>query len=535
MVDLRDPPVVQIREKADSNRIVLPTILEPRKLPGFRGSFYLLTRTPQNHQMPIEPEYPFKTKPFDHQAETFAETRDTTAYGIFWEQGTGKSKLTIDTAAWMFLRGRISALVVIAPNGVHRNWIVNEIPAHLPDVVEHECFLWLTPKANNKGFQKAAKAALNAKGLLILAMSYDSIMTKAGDAYLVKLLAQRTCLMVLDESARIKNPKAKRSIRALARGKAAPFRRILTGTPVTNSPFDVFTQLNFLNPGIWNKIGCRSFAAFKNFFGVWEEAMDPRSGRAYRNLVRYKNLERLGAMVDSVGGRVLKEDVLDLPDKLYMKRYFDLSPNQLRAYQSMSETWEVKTDAGEANAMLAIVQLLRFQQIVSGFIVDEDDNLIEFDESCPRLAVLRDIVAETEGKLIIWAKFIHDVDVIMKALKEDKIEAVRYDGSTSHEDRGRAIDRFQDETARVFVANPAAAGEGLTLHAATTVIYYNNSFKLYDRLQSEDRAHRIGQRHAVTYIDVLAAGTVDEKITDALRGKLNVASIITGDRLKEWI
>jgi SNF2 family DNA or RNA helicase len=481
-------------------------------------------------------EFPFKTKPFQHQADSFQETRDTPAYGIFWEQGTGKSKLTIDTAAWMFFQGRINTLLVIAPNGVHRNWIVNEVPAHLPESVPLTSFLWLTQKSANKGFKAEAAAALASEGFLVVAMSYDSVMTKAGDAYLVKLLAERRCLMTLDESARIKNPKAKRSIRILARGKRAAFRRILTGTPVANSPFDVFTQLSFLNPTVWHSIGCRSFAAFKNCFGVWEDALDPRSGRAYRNLVRYRNLERLHTIVDSLGTRVTKAEVLDLPPKLYTKRYFDLSPNQQRAYLQMSETWEVKASlGGEVTAMLAIVQLLRFQQIVSGFVVDEDDYLFDLDETCPRVTAVRDVVADTTGQLIVWAKFRHDIDNIMLALKADKVSAVRYDGSTSADDRATAIDEFQAGNIRVFVANPAAAGEGLTLHAATTVVYYNNSFKLTDRLQSEDRAHRIGQEHPVTYIDIVAAGTVDEKIADALRNKLDVASIITGDRLKEWI
>jgi SNF2 family DNA or RNA helicase len=365
-------------------------------------------------------------------------------------------------------------------------------------------------------------------------MSYDAIMTATGDAYVLKLFAARRCLMVLDESVHIKTPKAKRTQRVLARGAGATFRRILTGTPVDNAPFDVFTQLKFVSPTIWDSIGCRSFVAFKNFFGVWEEMRDPRSGRMFRNLVRYRNLQKLAEIVATVSCRVLKKVVLDLPPKLYTKRYFELSQHQKRYYKEMADTYSVRLESGEVTALLVIVQMIRFQQIISGFLVDEEDKVVPLPDN-PRLALLREILAETQGKSLVFGKFVFDIDTIMAALKEDGIEAVRYDGSVSDPDRAEAIERFQRGTARVLVGNPATIKEGLTLHAASTVIYYNNSFKLRDRLQSEDRAHRIGQRNAVTYIDLVAEGTIDEKIVTALRNKLDIASVITKDELRTWI
>jgi SNF2 family DNA or RNA helicase len=480
-------------------------------------------------------EYPWQTEPFSHQREWWQRTRDVSAWAILWEQGTGKTKLTIDTAAWMFLRGQIDCLLVLAPNGVHRNWVTDEVPTHLPVTVERTALLWTSAKANNVGAKKEAKAALAAPGLLVVAMSYDAIMTATGDAFVVKLLAQRRCLLVLDESVRIKTPKAKRTQRVLARGAGAKFRRILTGTPVANSPFDVFTQFKFIQPTIWDSIGCRSFVAFRNYFGVFQEMRDPRSGRMFKNLLRYRNLQKLADIVGTVSCRVLKEEVLDLPPKLYVKRYFELSDKQRRYYKEMADTYAVRLESGEVTAMLVIVQLVRFQQIISGFLVDENDTVIPLPEN-PRLTLLREIIAEdVQGKALVFAKFVFDIDVIMAALKEDGIEAVRYDGSTSADDRADAIERFQRGSARVLVGNPATIKEGLTLHAANTVIYYNNSFKLVDRLQSEDRAHRIGQRNAVTYIDIVAEGTVDEKIVTALRNKLDIASMITKDKLKEWI
>jgi len=483
--------------------------------------------------------YPWKTEPFAHQREWWEKTRDKPSWAVLWEQGTGKSKLTVDTVADLYLRDQIDCLLVVAPNGVHRNWIVKEVPEHLPDKVDWKGLLWTSTKAANVGAKKEAASALDYWGLLVVAMSYDALMTKLGDEYVSKLMDRRRVAMVLDESARIKNPKAKRTRKVLSKGKAATYRRILTGTPVANSPFDVFSQFQFLDPKIWHAIGCRSYTAFKNYFGVWEDAMDPRSGRFYKNLVRYRNLEKLNKIVETVGCRVRKEDVLDLPPKLYQTRSFDLSAEQARLYGQLADDLYLRLDAGEVDAMLAIVQMIRFQQVASGFLPIADPETGEVIEvkrlDNARIRCFSEVVEDTTGKFIAWGKFQQDIDDMAAACRELGVEAVLYDGRCSDADRADAIERFQKGTARAFLANPAAAGEGLTLHAATTVIYYDNSFKLTERLQSEDRAHRIGQEHPVLYIDIVAAGTIDEKIAMALRNKLDVASIVTGDKLRDWI
>lgn len=484
-------------------------------------------------------DYPWQTEPFAHQREWWEKTRTKAAWGVLWEQGTGKSKLTVDTVADLYLRDRIDGLLVVAPNGVHRNWIVKEIPEHIPESVPWRGLLWTSAKAGNVGAKKEAKEALGCRGLLVVAMSYDAIVTKLGEDFAHKMLTTRRCAMVLDESARIKNPKAERTKAVLKRSKAALYRRILTGTPVANAPFDVFSQFQILQPDIWHAIGCRSWTAFKNFFGVWEDARDPRSGKFYKNLVRYRNLDRLAKIVGEFSCRVTKDEVLDLPPKLYQSRPFDLSAEQAKLYKQLADDFYLRLDAGEVDAMLAIVQLIRFQQIASGFLptrdplTGEETGVQTLDNA--RIRAFSEVIEDTQGKFIAWGKFAYDIDAMLDACAKLGIEAVRYDGRSSPTERAEAITRFQTGTARAFIANPAAAGEGLTLHAATTVIYYNNSFKLTERLQSEDRAHRIGQHHPVLYIDLTAVGTVDEKITAALRSKLDIASVITGDKLRDWI
>lgn len=482
--------------------------------------------------------------PFPHQAEILERTWDLPAYALFWEMGVGKSRPIIDTIAHLHDIGKIDAALILAPKAVAPNWVHDELPKHL--AVPARTFLWRTDKAANKGYQLELPKVLAHDGLLIVVMSYDGIMTERrsgarppagvrrtykGKEFAKELLTSRRCLMALDESARIKNPNTKRTKRILAAGAHAPYRRILTGTPVTNSPFDVFAQIKFLDPTIWNALGCRTFAAFKACFGEWAEHVRGDNGQRFRTLIDYQNLDDLAAVVDRIGSRLLKDDVLDLPPKLYTKRFFEMAPEQRALYEQIRDEFAVWLTGDAITAPLAITRMMRLQQVTSGYCPTDGGDMVRLDKN-PRLDCLMDTLKDVEGKAIIWAKFRDDVELITSTLGRD---AVRYDGSTSHVDREDAREAFQNGDARFFVANPAAAGHGLTLTAATTVIYYNTNFKLAERLQSEDRAHRIGQEHPVTYIDIVAEGTIDEHIVRALRDKLDLASIITGDKLKEWI
>ena len=496
--------------------------------------------------------YAPKTKPFPHQQEIYERTRDLEARALFLEMGTGKTKIALDTAGHLFMAGKIDGLLVLAPNAVAPNWTGDEIPTHLADEVRPCSHLWISGKAGTKKHANAAEAILEHDGLAILVMSYSGFMTDRGAAFAKKFLQKRTCLYVLDESARIKEPKTKRAKRVLASARYAPYRRVLTGTPVANSPFDVYTQLRFLDSEIWKPLGCSNFYAFKTRFGVFVEQR-LNSGVSFKKLVRYRDLDTLHGVVDSIGERVLKDDVLDLPPKLYSKRFFDLSKEQAKTVADLRSSLYAQLDGGaEVTTPLAIVQMIRFQQILSGYVtVDEEEieRIVDDDGKVrtratkkihrfpknPRLAAFMEIVEDCPHKLIVWARFHFDCDEICAALEKAGIPHVRFDGTVGDDDREHARVEFQKGDAKVFVGNPACAGEGLTLHAAKTVVYYSNSFKLTDRQQSEDRAHRIGQDRPVQYVDLIANGSLDEKIVAALRDKRDVASQVTGDTLKDWI
>lgn len=477
-------------------------------------------------------DFNFKTRPFKHQLGEWLTSRNLKYRALLHEQGTGKTKVILDTAAYLYATGEIDGVLIIAPNGVHENWVLDEIPTHLA-INKYQSHSYRSKSARTKWHQSACRQLTDFDGLAFLAMSYDAFMTKQGRRTAEDFLHRRKVLFTADESQRIKSPSAKRTRAIVATGKRAPYRRILTGTPMTNKPFDYYTQIRFLNPEFWKENGFASYEAFKTYFGIWEQRINGQTGQRFNQVVAFKNLDHLQRILKPISTRVLKSEVLDLPPKLYQKRYFDITSEQRQLYDSLKSDFLAYLNSGEmVTAQLIIVRLLRLQQITCGYIPSDDcETINRFDEN-PRMKALLDLLEDVETKAIIWARFREDINQICEALGD---EAVRYDGAVDERGRLNARRRFQEGDARWFVGNPAAAGVGLTLHAAQTVIYYSNSFNLEHRLQSEDRAHRIGQEHAVYYIDLQAQDTVDTHITQALMKKLDISSKITGDKIKEWL
>ena len=478
--------------------------------------------------------YQFRTNPFAHQRAEFEEHGRDHARGLWWEQGTGKTKPVIDEAAELYEAGEIDGLMVVAPNGVHRNWASDELPVHMPERVleKTRCHIWYS--TDTKRHQESFTETLNHHGLAVLVMSYNAVWTNRGRDAWKAFLKKRRCVYVLDECQRIKNPSAKWSKRIIGSNVAAPYLRELSGTPIANSPFDAYNILKFLDKDVWKKYGITTFAAFKQYFGVWE-TWSTKDGRNYPKCIAYRNLNLLQKEMARLGSRVTKDEVLDLPPKLYSKRYYDLTGEQRRIYKELQDECVAELESGDLTAMLAIVRLLRCQQLVCGYLPrsDDDRTLEDLPGGNPRIALLSEICEDIPHKAIIWARFQRDIDLICQALGNS---CVFVDGRVAGEARGAALDAFQKGDKQFLTANPAAIATGVTLHAARTVIYYSNSFSYELRSQSEDRAHRIGQEHPVNYIDLIANDVpIDIRIVEALRNKLDVASMITGDTLKDWI
>lgn len=477
----------------------------------------------------------FKTKPFKHQQTALDLSLEKEAFALFMEQGTGKTKVVIDNACYLFKEGKITCLLVVAPNGVHRNWISDEFPTHCWEDVNYEPFIWRSAKTNNKNFQKSFQLISHQQSdtLVVFAINIDAVITKKGRAAMKTLLKNHEVMLVVDESTDIKTPGAKRTKAMRTMGKVAPYRRIMTGTPTAEKPLDLYGQFAFLKPEVFGN----SYYSFKHTYAIWEEQWVASRPRPFQVAVGWQNLDMLQEKIAPHSYRVTKDEALDLPPKLYTKRYFPLTKDQAFLYRSLRDDFVASFANGEIiTADMALTRLLRLQQITCGYVpVDESEDgqvMREIAGKNPRFEILKKVLEETTGSVIIWTRFRKDVDLICAEYGD---EAVRYDGKTKTKDRDDGIERFQNGDARIFVGSPKAGGRGLTLHKATTVIFYSNYFGLETRIQAEDRAHRIGQEHPVLYIDIVAEGTVDEKIVKTLREKKRIADIITGDDIREWI
>jgi len=475
--------------------------------------------------------YKFKTKPYDHQITALEKSWDKDEYGYFMEMGTGKSKVLVDNIAMLYDKGKINAALIIAPKGVYRNWFSGEIPNHLPSHIDHKTILWTatTSKAKDKEYQQLFKIDYD---LHILIMNVEAFSTKKGLEFATKFLNCHKTIMAIDESTTIKTPTAKRTKAILALGKLAKYRRILTGSPVTKSPLDLYTQCNFLHEEL---LGFNSYYTFRNRYAT----MIDRNfgGRRVQIVGGYKRLDELSDSLKKFSYRVLKEDCLDLPEKVYIQREVELSDEQKQIYATMKSAALAQLKGKMATAPHVLTQLMRLHQISCGHLKNDDDTITEIKNN--RMSELLDVLDEVEGKVIIWANYVYDIKQIVKAIskKHGEDSIVQYYGAIPADVRQKNIERFQDpeSDARFFIGNPQTGGYGITLTAANNVIYYSNGYDLEKRLQSEDRAHRIGQKKSVTYVDFITPKTVDEKIVKALRKKMNIATEIMGEDLREWI
>ena len=471
--------------------------------------------------------YKFKSKPFAHQLKALEMSWDKEVFAYFMEMGTGKSKVLIDNIAMLYDKGKINGALIIAPKGVYKNWLESEIPNHLPDHIEKKIGFWQTkPDANDMKMLLKSDEDLH-----ICIMNIEAFSTKKGVEYAYKFLSCHRTLIGIDESTTIKNPNAKRTRSILTLSKHSKYRRILTGSPVTKSPLDLFSQCQFLDPWLLNQ---QSYYAFRTRYAICRKINV--SGRQVEIVVGYRNLGELSEQLKPFSYRVLKDDCLDLPKKTYMKRIIQLTDEQKKLYKQMKEQALAFLNGKMTTTATVITQLMRLHQITCGHFKADDGSVQEVSSN--RLDELMDILEEMEGKAVIWAHYRHDIENIVNALeKKYPGETVTYYGDTSTEDRQKAIKLIQDPESKVrfIVGTPQTGGYGITLTGASTMIYYSNGYDLEKRQQSEARIDRIGQEKPMTYIDIIAEGTVDDKIVQSLRKKVNIATEVMGEELKEWI
>ena len=472
--------------------------------------------------------YKYKSKPFAHQKKALEMSWNKEVFAYFMEMGTGKSKVLIDNIAMLYNAGRIDGALIVAPKGVYKNWFDSEIPNHMPDYVQKKVGLWRTdPNAKDLKPMFSTGADLH-----ILIMNVEAFSTKKGLQFAHKFLSSHDALMGVDESTTIKNPAAKRTKNILSLRSLTKYRRILTGSPVTKSPLDLFSQCNFLDPWLLDQ---SSYYSFRTRYAICRKIQV--HGRQVEIVVGYRNLAELSDKLKPFSYRVLKDDCLDLPSKTYLKRTIDLSDEQRKVYKQMKQEALAVLNGKMVTSATVITQLMRLHQITCGHFKSDDGTIQEIKNN--RISQLMDILEEVEGKAVIWAHYRYDIEKIVGAIskKYGNNTVVTYYGDTTTDERQRAIKKIQDPESpvRFIIGTPQTGGYGITLTGASTMIYYSNGYDLEKRQQSEARIDRIGQEKPMTYIDIMAEDTIDMKIVKSLRSKVNIATEIMGEELKAWI
>jgi len=474
--------------------------------------------------------YKFKTKPYAHQLTALEKSWNKENYAYFMEMGTGKTKVLIDNLAMLYDKGKIDGALIIAPKGVVKTWYEQELPTHLPDHIENVSVLW-QPSITKTQQEKLDSLFEIDTALHILIMNVEALSTDKGVKFASKFINSHKTLMAIDESTTIKTPTARRTKNIIKLGLNAKYKRIMTGSPITKNPLDLYTQCEFLDPWL---LDFASYYSFRNRYAEMK-TMHVR-GRSIQVVKEFRHLGELSDTVKEFSYRVLKEDCLDLPPKNFVKRHISLTADQKKIYEQMKKHAIAMLNKKVTTTVNVLTQLMRLHQITCGYVTADDGTIQEVESN--RLNELMSILEETEGKVIIWANYQFSVgDIIQKIIKVYGPDSyVHYYGLTPQEDRQDYIRKFQnDPKCRFIIGTPQTGGYGITLTQANTVIYYSNGYDLEKRLQSEDRAHRIGQNKNVTYIDIIAEDTIDEKIVEALRSKIDIASQVMGEELKEWI
>lgn len=466
-------------------------------------------------------DFTFATDPFLHQKVSFNFARALDCAALFLEQGLGKAKIGIDLATWRFRQGQIERVLVLCPNSVLGQWI-EEIRKHGHDDFRKSLLLL------GSTTQRVKLLETMSPDVRWILLNYDGL--KGLQEYLNKRQAKKPQLfgmMMLDESSKIKHAQTQRSKIAWKMGQTVKYRNILSGTPITQSAEDVFSQYRFLKPTVFGPYAT-AFRAQYLVMGGFEN----------RQIMGYRNMEDFLAKVYGVAIRFTKDKCLDLPPKVYEVRTVRLDDDASKQYRQLEKDCILEIKGQIMVTPLLLTKIMKLSQLTGGFIYNTDDEGKKTETHMlaknPKLEAVDDILDEVlPAKVIIWTRFMQEIICVESLLKKRKLNYRIIQGSVSAEDRAKAVKDFQeDPTVSVFIGQVSTAGFGITLTAASVVIYYANTYALEDRLQSEDRCHRIGQTKSVTYIDLLAetskgGKTVDHDVLKIIKGKAAFATEIS--------
>lgn len=436
-------------------------------------------------------EYAFKRQPYQHQKDMMKKCVTESKFALFCEMGTGKSQALVNTFDYFLKHGIVKHVLVVCPKTIIMNW-VNEVNVNSDGL----------KIAVVDGSQKERIKLLNSDAQVYV-INYEGVR-------IIEFDWKKFDCVILDESSKIKNHESQTTKKVLKIFTEAPYKYIASGTPL-QTPMDIYTQMRFLDPNIF---GFNSFYSFRNYYAVM-------GGYGGYEVISYKNMPELKNRIKNFSVQLRKEQCIDLPEKIYTQRSLPMAGEIKEQYDQMLKNSVLITGSGDTlTAPIVLTELLRLQEITSGLHLKDQKYNHKLKEV---LSIINDNTSES---VVIWCRFKKSISLINEILAKNNILSVTLDGDVPMAERQLLIDRFQNKEARVFIGQIATGGMGINLTAGSIVIYYENTFSLAERKQSEDRCHRIGQKKAVVYIDIGYEKTVDNKIIRAISSKQEVATYI---------
>jgi SNF2 family DNA or RNA helicase len=454
---------------------------------------------------------------YKHQEEAIQEANYRTGFAYFMEMGVGKSAIIVHEVVNLIERQEINCVVIIAPNNVHINWKAEFLKHGPPNYDKWGIQVWRSGMSIEKK-EAETKAILESGKVLVFLMNIEALSSEGGKNYLKRiLLARRMTYMAIDESHKIKNPTAQRTKAIIELANFTKIRRIATGTEAEEGIQGLYSQFRFLDINI---IGLRSYTAFKSMYCI-EDQRQIKSGQIFRQIVGYRNEEMLASRIAPFAYQKRKKDCLDLPDKVYVTNEIDMTKEQAHIYNKLQQELLYELKTGQlVDATMAITKMIRLQQVLCGHVNTSDDPKATEIIPSNRASLVAEIVENASSKVIIFCRFIMDVNLIISELATKRIRAVGVSSRIEGSQRLTEIERWRQEPeCKALVITVASGGTGLTLNEASTTIFYSNVWSSTDRIQAEDRNHRIGQENKVTYHDIIVPRTIDHRLLLALKSK----------------
>lgn len=490
----------------------------------------------------------FKTSPYLHQLREFEISADMPARALLWAMRTGKTKVTIDTTCHLRKHNKVDAVLVFAPNGVHANWLERELPIHHWDSVGHDALAWRTSVAGKteisasswiskedrerRAYEHAmwwerAEYLLKHSDTPWFAFNSES-MTRPDVRNLIKRILRRkkNVFGIFDESQDFRTPGSKRTKMARSIAYRCAYRRILTGSVVTNSPLAAFSQYELLER---EALGFRTYGDYKDHFAEYKITKN-RRGQSYSVLDHYKNLTELRGSMAEWSSVLLRKDA-DLPDLVRNVRDVTLTTEQERLYRELHRQFVLELDGREVSVGENTSRLTKLQQVVSGFLIDEFKDVYDVPGPNPRLEAVSDEVYLTPGKTIVWCRFREDMDRVANRLTADGHKVVQYHGRTSDDEKARVRKLFEpgaENDVKALVGYPTA---GLDLSAAGAILNYSHTFDAIKREQGEERATAMGGEN-VQVVDFVAPG-VDGYVLENVLKKISIADMVAGTGMQD--